>query len=157
MSELEKMTVKELMNYNSKIMDELKSRNVIRTRNNPIADYCEWLVSQKFNWNLENSSTEGYDVCDDDGLRVQVKCRTLKNGRGTRQLGVIRKLNDDTFDYLIAILFDEKTEVIKAYKIRKDLITDYARFSQHQNGHILSLKGGILNDNRLEDITLSLS
>ena len=120
----------ELMLLNSKIMIELKSRGVVRTKNNPIADYCEWLVAKKFSWSLENSSNAGFDVFDSDKLRVQIKCRTLENGKGTRQLGVIRNLDDDTFDYLIALLFDENIKVVSGYKISKDLIKQYSKFSK---------------------------
>ncbi len=150
------MTVKELLIFNSSIMKELKARDVIRTKNNPIADYCEWLVSQKYGWKLQRSSNAGFDVLDDDGQKVQIKCRTIENGRGTRQLGVIRNIDRDTFDYLIALLFDENVEVVKAYKISKHLIKKYSRFSEHQNGHILSLKGDLLDDPKLEDLTEEL-
>ena len=50
------MNEMELLILNSEIIKELKNRNVIRTKNSPIADYCEWLVAKKFNWKLENSS-----------------------------------------------------------------------------------------------------
>ncbi|MFD2938770.1 DUF6998 domain-containing protein [Flavobacterium notoginsengisoli] len=156
MPELKKLTEKELMRLNSEIMDELKARKIIRTRNNPIADYCEWYVAKKFKWNLQISSNSGFDAIDSKNLRVQIKCRTLINGKGTKQLGVIRKLNDDTFDYLIALLFDENTEVIKGYKISKELIRKYSKYNKHQNGHILNLKGNLLTDEKLEDITLLL-
>lgn len=156
MKELKDMTEKELMIYNSKIMNELKTREIIRTKNNPIADYCEWLVAKKFGWELQNSSNAGFDVIDSDGLRVQIKCRTLEKGKGTRQLGVIRKLDNDTFDYLIALLFDESIEVVHGYKISKDLIKQYSKFSEHQNGHILYLKGDLLNDKKLINITQNL-
>ena len=150
------MTEKELLVYTFEIMNELKERGIIRTKNNPIADYCEWLVANKFEWILENSSKVGYDVVDASGLRVQIKCRVVGSGSNSRQLGVIRKLDENTFDYLIAILFDEKVEVISAYKISKELIKEYAKFSAHQNGHILSLKGDLLADKQIRDITQAL-
>ncbi|MCR4030447.1 MULTISPECIES: DUF6998 domain-containing protein [Flavobacterium] len=153
MPELKNLTEKELLKLNSDIMDELKARKIIRTRNNPIADYCEWYVAEKFGWNLKNNSNSGYDAIDSENLRVQIKCRTLMNTKRSRQLGVIRKLDQDTFDYLIALLFDENAEVTEAYKISKGLIKKYAKFSKHQNGHILHVKGNLLNDEKLEDIT----
>lgn len=153
---LKDMEPKELMILNSKIMIELKEKQVIRTKNNPIADYCEWLVSKKFNWNLQNNSNAGFDVIDNENLRVQIKCRTLEKGKGTRQLGVIRNLDGDTFDYLIGILFNEHIEVVEAYLISKPLIKKYSRYSKHQNGHILSLKGELLNDKELNNITNKL-
>ena len=153
MIELKDMTEKELMLYNYKIINELKSRKIIRTKNNPIADYCEWLVSEKFGWKLEKSSNAGFDAYDSNGFRVQIKCRTLEKGKGTRQLGIIRNLDSDTFDYLIALLFDEDIEVVNGYKISKDLIKQYSKLSKHQNGLILYLKGGLLLDERIENIT----
>lgn len=153
MKDFNDMSEKELMMYNSEIMNELKKRGIVRTKNNPIADYCEWFVASKLHWKLQNSSNGGFDAIDSNELRVQIKCRTLENGKGTRQLGVIRNLNKNPFDYLIAILFDEKIDVVKGYKISKELITRYSRFSEHQNGHILTLKGEILSDNELVDIT----
>ncbi|HEY1195068.1 DUF6998 domain-containing protein [Flavobacterium sp.] len=153
MPQLKNLTEKELMKLNSDIMDELKAREIIRTRNNPIADYCEWYVAKKLGWKLQNSSNSGFDAIDSENRRVQIKCRTLIKGKGTRQLGVIRKLDQDTFDYLIALLFDENTEVVKGYKISKELIKKYSTFSKHQNGHILYVKGNLLNDEKLEDIT----
>lgn len=160
MRKLSSMTEKELIIFSYKIMSELKSREVIRTRNNPIADYCEWFVSRKFNWTLQTNSNAGFDVLDRAGQRVQIKCRTISVGSGVRvgprQLGVIRNLEMNTFDYLIAILFDEKVEVVSAYKISKPLIRKYSKFNKHQNGHILSLKGDLLKDHRLEDITRKL-
>lgn len=151
-----KMSEKDLLLLNSEIMTELKNREVIRTRNNPIADYCEWLVAMKYKWKLENSSNQGFDAVDNAGRRVQIKCRTAINGKGSRQLGVIRSLDQNPFDYLIAIIFDEKIEVLNAYRISKTLIRKYARFSKHQNGHILILKGSILSDKNLVDITKKL-
>jgi hypothetical protein len=54
---------------------------------------------------------------------------------------------------LIALLFDENINVVNGYKISKDLIKQYSKFSDHQNGHILHLKGDLLLDKRIEDIS----
>ena len=37
-----------LLRNHSAILDELKRRKVVRTKNNPIGGYAEWLVSKKF-------------------------------------------------------------------------------------------------------------
>lgn len=146
----------DLLKLNSTILQELKKRNVIRTLNNPIADYCEWLVAKKFDWKLENSSKSGYDCIDDKKKRVQIKCRKIESKNASKQLGIIRNLDKNPFDYLIAIIFSNDYEVIEAYKISKKLIRKYSRISDHQNGLILSLKGEILNDKELVNITNSL-
>ncbi|HDW2598736.1 TPA: hypothetical protein RLU61_004450 [Escherichia coli] len=35
----------ELLSLHSEILTQLRSRGVIRTKNNPVGDYAEWLVS----------------------------------------------------------------------------------------------------------------
>ena len=37
----------ELMNMYAEILAELNSRKVVRTYNNPVGDYAEWLVAEK--------------------------------------------------------------------------------------------------------------
>ena len=50
------LTIPELLRCFANILDELKERKVVRTRNNPVADYAEWLVTRQFGLSLERSS-----------------------------------------------------------------------------------------------------
>lgn len=43
---LTSLTHLELLSLHSEILAELHSRGVIRTKNNPVGDYAEWLVSE---------------------------------------------------------------------------------------------------------------
>ena len=36
----------ELLKCFADVLDELKERGVVRTRNNPVSDYAEWLEAQ---------------------------------------------------------------------------------------------------------------
>ena len=139
------------------ILDELKQREVVRTRNNPVADYAEWLVAQRFDLSLERNSRSGYDATNAMKKRFQIKSRRLDPSNASRQLSVIRNLDAGEFDYLIGVLFNRDFTVKEAYKIPHGVIAKYARFSKHQNGHILYLRGDILRDPRVEDITHILS
>lgn len=38
----------ELLRCFADILDELKQRGIVRTRNNPVADYAEWLTKPRF-------------------------------------------------------------------------------------------------------------
>lgn len=143
----------ELLNLHSEIMDELLLRNIIRTSNSPVADYAEWLVASKLNYNLSSNSNSGYDAIDANDCRIQIKCRRLKKVNGSRQLGVIRNIDNNPFDFLVAVIFNDKYEAIEVYKIPSRIIKNYSRFSPHQNGYILQLKGLILSDSQTEDIT----
>ena len=139
------------------ILQELKQRGVTRTRNNPIADYAEWIISGKLGYSLQPNSNSGYDAKDARGNRYQIKSRRLDPLNHSRQLGVIRNLEDKHFDYLIGILFSRDFEVLEAYQIPHSIISKYAKPNKHQSGHILQLRGDLLRDPKVKEITQLLS
>ncbi len=65
----------ELLRCFADILDDLKQRDVVRTRNNLVADYTEWLVAQKLGLSLERNSKSGYDGTNTSGERFQIKSR----------------------------------------------------------------------------------
>lgn len=152
-SSLKSATTFELLGYFASILDELKQRGVVRTRNNPVADYAEWLVAKSLNLTLEPNSKACYDATNDKNVRFQIKCRRFDPTNTSRQLGVIRNLDGNGFDYLIGILFEKDFKVKEAYKISHHIIKKYSRFSKHQNGYLLKLHGKLLMDPEVEDIT----
>lgn len=154
--EIEKLSPIQLLRNHFRIIEELKNRRVIRTRNNPVSDYAEWLVHTKLGYSLQGNSAEGADAIDRKGNKYQVKARHLISSSSSRQLGVIRNLEKKQFDSLIVVMFDRDFNVDKAYIIPHAIIARYARFSRHQNGHILIMRGGILSDKSIRDITGSL-
>ncbi len=134
-------------------MDELKTRGVVRTLNNPVSDYAEWLVAKKMDLKLVSNSNSGYDAKDVYGNRFQIKSRRLSPKKNSRQLSVIRKLNSNEFDYLIGVVFNKDFTVEEAYKIPRSVIGKFAPFNEHQNGHILHLRGDVLKAQDVENIT----
>ena len=150
------LTVSELLKCFADVLDELKKRKIVRTRNNPVADYAEWLVTQQLGLSLERSSKRGYDATDQSGKRYQVKSRRLDQTNKSKQLSVIRNLDAGEFDYLIGILFNRDFTVNEGYKIPHGVIREHARFSEHQNGYILHLQGEVLTAPRVENITAIL-
>ena len=98
-----------LMNQYAAVLITLNERGVIRTYNSPVGDFAEWLVSQKLGLRLEKNSARGLDATGSDGLRYQIKCRWERTDFPTpqsRELGVIRSLEKNQFDFLIAVIFD---------------------------------------------------
>lgn len=67
----------ELLSLHSEILTQLRSRGVIRTKNNPVGDYAEWLVSNALGMTLLSNSSAGADAIDADGLKVQIKARRV--------------------------------------------------------------------------------
>lgn len=155
--DVSKLQITQLLNLYNVILEELRDRGIIRTSNNPVADYAEWLFVNKYHLKLMNSSFSSYDAIDTKfNIKYQVKSRRLGRHSKSYQLGVIRNLNKKPFDYLVAIIFNEDYSVKEAYQIPHTIIKKYARFSEHQNGHILILRH-ILKDKKVKDITLALS
>lgn len=128
----------ELLSLHSEILTQLRSRGVIRTKNNPVGDYAEWLVSNALGMTLLSNSSAGADAIDADGLKVQIKARRVTPDNPSRQLSALRNYEAADFDYLIAVIFDETYNILDAYKIPHEVIRDYARHSDHVNAHLTS-------------------
>jgi len=133
-------------------MNQLRDAGVLRSSNNPVADYAEFIVAEKFKLELASNSNKSFDAINPKTkLRYQIKSRRITRFSNSRQLGVIRSLN---FDFLVAVIFKENFEVLGAYSISKSMIKKYSKFSKHQNGYILILTGLILKDKNLKRIRL---
>lgn len=151
---LKNLEIKELLNLHASVIAELQERNVVRTQNNPLGDYTEWLVSKALDLELQSNSKIGYDGISKTGLRVQIKGRRITPKNKSRQLSAIRKYEYKDFDILAAVLFNESYGVIEAYLIPHDVVGEYAVHRNHVNGRILILKGPILTDPRVKRIQL---
>ena len=144
---LRSLTDKELLRLYGDLIEELRLRKLVRSSNNPVSDYAEKIVCERMNLSLQRGSNKGYDALDEKtGLKYQIKTRRLTRHNKSRQLSVIRNLDQKLFDFLIAVLFDESLEPQEIWRIPRETIPKYSRYSPHQNGHILILAGKILQD-----------
>jgi hypothetical protein len=88
------------------VMAELRRRGIIRSSNNPVADYAEGLIARSLNLTLAGRSAAGYDAVDSQGLKYQIKGRRLTPENPSTQLSHIRRLESRPFDVLAAVIFD---------------------------------------------------
>jgi hypothetical protein len=146
------LSIPELLSTHCAILEELRKRDVVRSKNNPTGDYAEWLVSQKLGLRLETKSAKGYDATDANGVRYQIKGRRVTPDNPSTQLGVIRNLDGKDFDVLIAVVFDESWQVRAAAKIPHDIICKLATFRDHVNGHIMYLRPSVFTHPTVEDL-----
>jgi hypothetical protein len=153
LSDLSKLTIAELLATHSAVLDELRHRNVIRSKNNPTGDYAEWLVSTKLGLTLEANSVKGFDATDSQGLRYQIKGRRVTPENQSTQLGVIRNLDGKDFDFLVAVIFNEDWQVRCAAKIPHQTITSLTTYRPHVNGHIMHLRPAVFDNPSVEDVT----
>lgn len=132
-------SVGELLGRTREILAELRQLGVIRTDNAPTGDYAEWLVYRVTGGDLEANSAKSHDVLapatetHPEGERIQVKARSLSDPpkKGQRQLSVFRSWD---FDFLVAVLFDERFRVYRAARLPVDIVEERAGRVEHVNG-----------------------
>lgn len=149
---LEELTTLELLQLHSEITDKLLESTVIRSANNPVADYAEFIASKGLELNLEPLSQTGYDAIDTVGCKYEIKGRKRTN-KNLGQFSVFRGLNDKKFDYFVGILFDKKFKVEKAWKVPHNIVFEIAKYNEHVNGWRLTVNQLMLERPDVEDIT----
>ncbi len=153
-TDLRGATPPQLLALYADILHELRQRAIIRSTNNPAADYAEYLVATALDLDLATNSTAGYDATDRmDGTRYQIKGRrpTMKNP--SRQLGAIRNLPARHFDYLAGVLFAEDFSVARACLIPAAVVEREAIYIAHTNSWMLHLRDSLWRHKAVLDIT----
>ena len=56
--------IKEKLKNYAEILNSLYSAGIVRTYNNPVGDYAEWIVSMKLGLELQKNSAAGFDALD---------------------------------------------------------------------------------------------
>ncbi len=149
-------TVTQLMARYGALLRELRTRGVTRTDNNPVSDYAEALVARAFSLERGHGATRGYDARDADGIRYQVKARRLSPIYNNRQLGTIRALDQDRFDVLVGVLFEEDFAIRRAAAIPITVVRDRARSVGYVNGASFYLNDDVWLVPGVKDVTADL-
>ena len=150
MKEIQEMTEVELLQTHGKIIEELRHRGVVRTRNNPIGDYTEWLVCDRLGLQVQGNSESAFDAIGIDGIRYQIKGR--REEKASVQFSTIRNYDEHGFDYVIAVAFNQDYSIRFAVKIPYEVFPTVARFQSHVRGHNLILTDDSSKQNGIEDI-----
>jgi hypothetical protein len=129
-----------LLQLHAAVLDEFKSRGIVRTRNNPVGGYTEWLVARVLGLELEPNSNRGFDAIDKQGTKYEMKSRrvTLENPR--RSLSAFRNLEDESFDFLAAVIYDESYAIWMLYWCRMTSSANTQSTASTSMGISLSLK-----------------
>jgi hypothetical protein len=141
-------TVADLLAAHAKILDELRTRRIIRTSNSPLSDYAELLFCRAFGWEREQNAAKGHDATDAQGTRFQIKARRLTRHNASRQLSAIRGLEGSPFDHLAGVLVDESFGIVRAALIPRAIVHANATEVPYTNSwrfllrdHIWSIPG----------------
>lgn len=137
------------------IKDFVKSEKALREAGairsgNIVADYAEYLVCETFRLERAKGSQKGFDAKDQKGNRVQIKSRWMrsdKSNASNSELGSLGTMETKGFDYLIAVLFDDKLMIDKALKIPYRVAKEKSKTNRKDGKHILRL-----NDKRIGEL-----
>jgi hypothetical protein len=146
-------SVKQLLQHHAAVIEELRARGIIRSKNNPIGDFAETLFSRTFGWTLAPPSVRSYDATDETGWRFQIKARRITPGNSSRQLGAIRNLPDRGFDVLAGVLFAADFSVLRAALIPHAVIEPRSRLSRHVNAWLFHLRDDVWTLDGVQDVT----
>jgi hypothetical protein len=148
----------ELLGLWANLMTELNERGVIRSDNNPIGDYCEFLVAAHYGVTPEGNSNAGHDVTAPDGSKIQVKGRRIRpDGRKPPHFSGVRNLDDEPppFDFLIGLLLNRDFSVAEAWQLPVERVRHYATYRVHTNSWSLrTISGAMREDPEIKQIEL---
>ncbi|OQB93128.1 MAG: hypothetical protein BWX82_00666 [Parcubacteria group bacterium ADurb.Bin115] len=151
--EIKNLTTKNLLELYANIVEELRSRKIVRTKNNIVADYAEYLVAKNLNLELMPNSNKHFDAIDNKtNYKFQIKSRRITNYNKSKLLGVVRDLDFTGFDYLVVVYFDINFKVIESFMIPKEILKIYSKYNKLQNGYRISSK--VFEDASVKKINL---
>lgn len=148
----------ELMYLYARLLEELRKRGVTGSFNGPVADYAEKLVAESMGLTLAGRSNTGFDAVDErSGTRYEIKSRRVSAHNRSTQLGALRNLDQDPFDYLIGVIFDANFNILYAAKIPIEIVRELSTYVPHTNSYKLMLRRSLLEHPGVEDVTSSVS
>jgi hypothetical protein len=135
-SEFEHLTAAQLLKLWSRVMAELREREVIRSSNNPVGDYCEKLVADHFGVKPIAGSNRDYDLVRKEGVRdvrVQVKGRRVTSKSPyIRHWSAMRGVDEHRFDEVVAVALNEDFSLLGAWTVPWEA----AKRLQHKNNRL---------------------
>ncbi len=155
-ADLGEASPRDLLRLFTSAVDELRRRQIVRTQNNPVADYTEWLVATGLKLELAGNSKSGFDARGSDGTRYQIKGRRIGAKQRSAQMSALRNLQARTFDVLIAVIFEPDFAIRHAVSIPHEVVLEKSTYQAHTNSHIFYVRPSLLEDPRVTDIRRSV-
>lgn len=105
-----------LLKMHAAILTELVERGLTRSRNAPVGDIAEYLVSTAYAGELAPPSEKSWDVRGKDSRKIQVKSRlVVTESKGTQQFSPFRSWD---FDVCVFVTFDAYSyDVLRGWEV----------------------------------------
>lgn len=155
--DLKALGLSDLLALHGAIGEELRTREVVRSANNPVGDLAEYLFCKAFGWTQAPNSAKEYDATDDAGRRVQIKGRRVHRRNRSRQVSALRGLEDEPFDLLAGVIFGEDYEIVRAVIVPHAVVLAASTYRRHTNAHTFMLRDAVWDDPNAEDVTSDLA
>ena len=151
---LSQAAARDIFTLQGQLMAELRERGVLRTNNNPVADYSEWLVWKAIGSKpLEPNSAKSYDLETEEYGKVQVKARLVSSPvkRGQLQCSPFRSKG---FDYAaLVLLSDIDYSVVSAVLLPLDAAEELWAWNNYVRGWRLHMNDKTMKHEQAHDIT----
>ncbi len=154
--DLASLATRDLLRTHVAVLDQLRSRGIIRSGNNPTGDYAEFLFCAALGWDQAAPSAKGYDAQDAQGTRYQIKARRMTQPTTSRQLSALRDMQDRPFGYLGAVLFTRDYGILRAALIPFDTVFALSTQSTHTNSRRFHLRDAVWDRIEVRDVTARL-
>lgn len=148
------MSVAELLGGYARILAELRRRGVVRTNNAPVGDYAEVLVAAALEGELASSTSEkSYDLIAPKWGKVQVKARAVRIpvSASHAQTSPFRSWDFD-FAAFVMVHIDDYS-IHRAVLAPVDLVRSHGQWKKSLNGHVVHMRGPLLEAPSIVDIT----
>ena len=154
--QLSDLTPPELLQLHAAIGEELRERGIVRSSNNPVGDFAEYLFCKAFGWSPAGGSNKGSDALCGEGKLYQIKSRRPTRHNPSRQLSAMRELDKGGFDFLAGVIFAEDYTVARAAIIRHDMVLANASYVERTNSWKFYLRDSVWDWPGVEDVTPQL-
>lgn len=133
------LTVRQLLASYVGVLDELRRRGLVRTRNSPLGDLAEALALRAYGGELAPNSEKSYDLRRPDGHRVQVEARVVDLvDKRTQTFSAFRSWE---FDEALFLLFDARTyDLIWARELSRNETIGIGRRVEHTNSSSVAVR-----------------
>jgi hypothetical protein len=150
------LTASELLALHAQIADELVARHITRSYNNPTGDLAEYFFCKAFGWTQVGKSHPHVDAIDSGGTKYQIKGRRVTPQNKSRQLGALRDLSGEHFDFLAGVLFSGQYGITRAAIIPRSVVVEHANFVGRTNSHRFLLQDDVWDAPGVRDVTQEL-
>jgi hypothetical protein len=128
-----------LLRQSAEIEEQLLAHPWVNNRNKPMAEIAEFLAAEVLGGERATNNSRGHDVVLPDGKKVEVKSRRIPADRvGSQVFNVLRE--PFGFDAVVFIAFNMDYSIQSFTYIHREALPEVTRWSEHQNGHIASVK-----------------